>query len=288
MEHNREYYFAKLQTLNLSDDFLFRMVMRNPEICTLVIEEVLNIKIRKIEYIEEQKDIKNVYRGKGVRLDVYADNDDGSVFNLEMQTDNKGGLEKRARYYQSGLDVHLLKEGEDYRNLKDNYVIFICCFDNFKLERYKYTFESFCTEDKELALKDGAYKIFLNTRGSRGEVSDDLKAFLKYIENTTNDFAEGCGSTLVKMINENVKKIKKNHEMGVNYMFEEIYKNELRNDALAEGRARGIEEGMEKGMEKGIDSVIVEMIKSGLEASFINRITNLPIDRIERLREAYT
>ncbi|MCD7905878.1 MAG: Rpn family recombination-promoting nuclease/putative transposase [Clostridiales bacterium] len=214
MEHNQEYYFAKLQTLNLYDDFLFRMVMRDPEICRPVIEEILNIKIKKVEYIEEQKNVKNVYMGKGVRLDVYADDKAGSVFNLEMQAGNKGSLEKRARFYQSSLDIHLLKEGEDYKSLKDSYIIFICCFDSFKLDRYKYTFKNRCEEDYGLALNDGAYKIFLNTRGSKGNVSDDLKAFLKYTENTTSEFAESCESSLVKIINENVKKIKKNQEMG--------------------------------------------------------------------------
>ncbi|MCD7905879.1 MAG: hypothetical protein LUG24_10090 [Clostridiales bacterium] len=59
-------------------------------------------------------------------------------------------------------------------------------------------------------------------------------------------------------------------------MFEEMYRNEL----LNEGRAEGQEEGK--------DAVIIEMIKSGLESGFINQITHLPIERIERLRKAYT
>ncbi|MCD7777455.1 MAG: Rpn family recombination-promoting nuclease/putative transposase [Clostridiales bacterium] len=283
MEHNREYYFDKLQTLNLSDDFLFRTVMRNPEICREVIEEILEIKIKEIKYIEEQKDIKDVYKGKGVRLDVYVDDEESTVYNLEMQTDNRGNLEHRIRFYQSKIDTNLLKEGVDYKKLNKCYIIFICCFDYFRLGRYKYTFENICAEDTELKLNDGAYKIFLNTKGSIGDVSNNLKDFLKYIENSTDEFAKKSESRLVKKINDNINEIKKSQIMGVSYMFEEIHRSEVYND----GKEEGIEIGKEEGIEIGIDQMIISMIKFGFESILINSVTHVPIERIEKLREAY-
>lgn len=40
-------------------------------------------------------------------------------------------LSKRARYYHSQMDMELLRPGNDYAELPDTYVIFICDFDPF-------------------------------------------------------------------------------------------------------------------------------------------------------------
>ena len=39
-------------------------------------------------------------------------------------------FESRA-YYQGMIDLNILEKGEDYRNLKKSYVIFICTFDQY-------------------------------------------------------------------------------------------------------------------------------------------------------------
>ena len=49
-----------------------------------------------------------------------------------MQTVSNLPLGKRARYYQSNMDLDCLEKGADYKALKKCYVIFICTFDYFK------------------------------------------------------------------------------------------------------------------------------------------------------------
>ena len=49
-----------------------------------------------------------------------------------MQTISNLPLSKRARYYQSNMDLDCLEKGADYTALKKCYVIFICTFDYFK------------------------------------------------------------------------------------------------------------------------------------------------------------
>lgn len=39
-------------------------------------------------------------------------------------------FESRA-YYQGMIDLNILEKGEDYRNLKKSYVIYICTFDQY-------------------------------------------------------------------------------------------------------------------------------------------------------------
>ena len=88
------------------------------------------------------------------------------------------------------VDLNLLEPGEDYRDLKDTYVIMITPFDLFGKGRYKYTFRMICEEVPEMALGDGATRIFLNTRGTDSEsASEELIALLHYFEETTGESA---------------------------------------------------------------------------------------------------
>ena len=73
-------------------------------------------------------------KSKGIRLDIYVEDDDNTVFNLEMQTTTYKELPKRSRYYQGIIDLNMIEKGESYDILKESYVIFICTFDFLKKE----------------------------------------------------------------------------------------------------------------------------------------------------------
>lgn len=75
----------KLQDLNLDDDFLFAKVMSDKEICRRVLEQILNIKISRIEFLNEQKVIDLLLESKAVRLDIYVKAEYKTVYNVEMQ-----------------------------------------------------------------------------------------------------------------------------------------------------------------------------------------------------------
>lgn len=47
----------KFEELTITDDFMFGIIMRNPKYCKPFLETVLNIRIRHIEYPEDQKTI---------------------------------------------------------------------------------------------------------------------------------------------------------------------------------------------------------------------------------------
>ena len=172
----------KLEELTITDDFMFGAVMSDPRRCKPLLELVLGVKINRIEYPELQKTINTRYDSKSIRLDVYVADDAGTVYDIEIQTTRKKNLPRRVRYYQGLIDVHILEKGEDYRALRKSFVIFIATYDPFGKGRYVYTFENRCREDLEIALGDDATKIILNTRGTVGEISDELKALLRFMD----------------------------------------------------------------------------------------------------------
>lgn len=89
-----------LQQLELKDDFMFGAVMRDPKRCKPLLEHILGVQIREIRYPELQKIIDNTMDAKSVRLDVYIEDSENTIYNIEMQTTNKKNLPKRMRYYQ--------------------------------------------------------------------------------------------------------------------------------------------------------------------------------------------
>ena len=158
----------------------------NPELCRRLIELILNIRVKEIKYPEREKVIESRTDSKGIRLDVYVEDNKNRSFDIEMQIADSDNIAKRMRYYQGLIDGDKLKHGQHYRELGESYIIFICPFDRFKRGRHIYTFRERCDEDNSLTLNDGAVKIFLSTKGTLKDISEELKNFLNYVDKNVN------------------------------------------------------------------------------------------------------
>ena len=93
------------------------------DLCKELLELILDIKIRKVEIAEQQKNVDITYDGKGVRFDVYVDDAENTVYDIEIQTTRQKDLPKRTRYYQGMIDLNLIQKGMRYSELKKSYVI---------------------------------------------------------------------------------------------------------------------------------------------------------------------
>ncbi|EEX77967.1 hypothetical protein SELSPUOL_00704 [Selenomonas sputigena ATCC 35185] len=237
------YKIKPWEELTIRDDYMFKLVMKSRRICKKMLEGTLRIRIAKIRYLETEKSIAAPYRSKGIRLDVYVKDEKDTVYNIEMQVRRLEGdaLFKRVRYYQSMMDADLLAAGADYDELNKTIIIFICPFDPFGEGRYIYTFENLCMENKELELRDGATKIFLNTKGTIGDITDTIKAFLRYVDGVVTD------NSLVQEIEEEIRKVKLEEGERVNYMTFAMKMMEERKEGRAEGRREGRREGRKEG-----------------------------------------
>ena len=246
-----------LKELNLTNRFLFDEVLEDPQTHQDILSIIFGRDIPLLEQNETEKELRVSPHLRAVRMDVYAMDEEKSVYNTEMQQKKRTDLAKRSRYYQSMIDAGLLEPGiPDYNQLNNSYIIIITPFDLFGYGRYVYTFRAGCLEEPECCLEDGAVRIFLNTRGKNdGEVSKELVGFLRYVEDTTDEMAADMDSERIKRIHNRVRKVKASEEVGVKYMqaWEERYydKEEARQEGLEEGRQEGLEEGRQKGLEEG-------------------------------------
>ena len=238
------------EELQIKDDFMFGVIMSNPEICRLTLERILGVPIEKIEYLEKQKYIAVARDRHAIRLDVYVKDDKGTVYNVEMQTSSNDDLAMRSRYYQGIIDLNLISAGDGYSDLKDSCVIFICTFDPFGKGRYNYTFRSSCQQDPSLQLGDRTTKIFLNTKGTKDDVDEDVKRFLRFIDKASDP--DPTDELLVKMHQE-LLAVRLDEKWKVEYM-----KYQLELDAQYK---RGKQEGIAEGRISLIQKVIKKIHK---------------------------
>ena len=179
----------RYEELTIADDFMFYKVMSDEELCKELLETILDIKIKKLVYHETQAVLKDTYDGEGIRLDIYAADENETVYNVEMQATDTGDLVKRSRYYQSCIDMDLLDKGVRYKYLNKSIVIFICTFDMFNKGLLKYTFNTICNENKDIVLEDGLTKVFVNATYNGNDTKSDgieednirLRSLIKYI-----------------------------------------------------------------------------------------------------------
>lgn len=276
-----------LQDLNLADDFLFHEVMMDREIVKEFLETVLDIKIRKIVYVENEKTVRGGYQWKSIRLDVYAKDDADTVYDIEMQNGTWAHLPKRSRKYGAQMDYKLLREGEEYDKLKKQIVIFVCTFDLFGKGFYCYTFTNRCHEVPDLELGDDTTKIFLNTKGTKGEISEELKALLGFVEHSTPQKAEELNDDFVKRIAKRITAIKEDEEIRGMYMTFEEHLQHAAALARAEGKAEGKAEGRAEGKTEGARETAEKMLKAGgFTAEQIADFVSLTVEEVKELEQS--
>ena len=229
--------------LSIRDNFIFQRVMQNEKLCKWLLERILNVRIRDIHYPDTEKSIDLRLDSKAVRLDVYIEDDAGTVYNIEMQTTKgrDGELPRRTRYYQGMIDMDLLDKGVYYDDLRQTYIIFICTFDLFGRDERIYTFRHRCIELPDLELGDGATKIFLNAKGLRGRVDRDLEDFLKFVD------GQKAQSELAQEMEQEVERVKRQDEMRREYMTLYMEYQKQHRAGIEEGMRRGRAEGRQAG-----------------------------------------
>ena len=269
-----------LEELTIQNDYLFKRIMSEKDICIKFVQIILGIDIKDIVYIKAEEVVKELYDSKGIRLDVYLKDEDGVVYNIEMQVTSLGEEEfaKRFRYYEAMIDSYLLKTGQKYKDLNKLFIVFICPFGIFKNERTIYTFKNFCEEDKSIELKDDVTKIFITTKSPNKEnLSEDFLALLKYIDGNITD------NPFVNEIENKIHEIKQDEKERGAYMQYDLHLMQIEEEARKEGEKIGIAKGEKIGIAKALLETAKNMILGNMPLDKIAEFTKLPIEEIKSL-----
>ena len=266
----------------LENDAMFAEVMRRKDLCIGLLETIFEgRRIRDIVYEdglspEAQKYIAFNPGNKSIRLDVYFEDGD-TVYDIEIQKADKGNLPKRTRMYSSMMDANMLDKGLEYEELKDSYVIFICMFDPFEKGLARYTFRSICEEDWGLPLGDGRCIMFLNTKGSIGELGSDMDAFFGYINGGVSSIGTGkdSGNEFVERLDECVLDINGDEDWRQGYMKYELNLIEKYKD----GEAKGISIGEANATNR----MVKAMHSKGIPVQTIAECASIDANEVQRI-----
>lgn len=154
----------------MDDDFMSKVFDQNIEATQLLLNIILSGTDIKVCSVKAQCERKTVV-GHSVKLDIYAEDNTGKRYDIEIQRSDKGASAQRARYNSAVLDTYALESGKDYKEISETYVIFITENDVFKKNLPIYRIERKILETDEL-FEDGSHIIFVN--GQYKDMNSDI------------------------------------------------------------------------------------------------------------------
>ena len=173
---SKDEHLNPYEPIGITDDFMFFAVMSDEEICTRLLQELLpELNIKRVT-TRAQSQIKGGREDKGIRLDIQAFDEQGRVYDIEMQLSRKFHP-KRSRYYRALVDMVSLLTGDDYDDMPMSFVIIFSPFDHFGIDERVIEFFEYSPKH-HLALGDEMHTIYVNSKGTKGEVSPTLQKFL--------------------------------------------------------------------------------------------------------------
>ena len=232
----------RIKRLRLLDDDFFNVCFNNDTECTqFLLRILLERDDLKVINATAQHSIKNL-EGHSVILDVFATDENGIRYDIEIQRADSGALPQRARYNSSLIDAQNLPSGEDYKQLRESYVIFITENDVIGNDKPIYHIERVIKETGA-DFGDGSHIIYANAsyrdQSRFGRLMHDLCC------SDPNDMHYSILAQKTRYFKEDTEGVK-----GMCKIFEEI-KQEGIEQGIELGRVQGIEQGRVQGIEQG-------------------------------------
>lgn len=244
----------------LDDDFMSKCFENNIECTEFVLHIILNKDDLKVQQVNTQYAIKNL-QGRSVRLDIYALDASGRIYNIEIQRSDKGAGARRVRYNSSIIDANTLIAGDDFSLLPETYVIFITENDVIGDNLPIYHIDRMISETGKY-FNDGMHIIYVNA-----SYIDDTPLGILMHDFSCND----PNDMKYPILAERVKYFKRDEE-GISIMCKAM--EEMRNEAAYKAT-----------YEANVKNA-VRMLKIGkLSIEEIAAITELPIDLIKSFSE---
>ena len=234
------------------DDLMSRVFDKNIEATELLLRIILERKIKVISVIGQEEMKSAAVGGRNITLDVHALDENGEKMDIEVQGNSEGAHIRRARYHSSVLDSRMLKEGQEFKEIKDSYVIFIYKRDKFQEGLPLYHIDRYVRETGKL-FEDGSHIIYVNGN-YKGD--DEIGYLMQDFHQTDPD------NMHYKELSQGVRHFKEVEE-GRDTMCEAVqeYAKEYAKEYANEKQAANVKNLMESAgftMERALDSLKIQ------------------------------
>lgn len=244
--------FSELFYINqmtpMSDILSQVMFENNTELVEYIVRLLTRITNIRIAKVEVQKTFPATSAFRSARLDVYALDDQGNRYNIEIENNIKNANPDRALFYLSMIFSHSIKKGIKNIKLKPAYIIFITKEDYFNQGKPLYHF-TISDNNLDLSLGKQTNIIYLNLKNKTDKRLLDFQH--DFLCSDPNDMR-------VDVISRSVRYYKATKE-GVSKMCEisrQIYKDG-KADGIRIGKADGIRIGQIKSYADLINKKII-------------------------------
>ena len=263
-EHSEE-LLNIIENFRLMDDTFMSKVFEDKACAELLLRVILNRDDLTVVRVVSQFELKNL-QGRSARLDIYAVDNKGKQYDIEVQRSDEGGNPKRARYNSSLLDTNSLLPGEKCDNLPESYVIFITEHDVLNGGKPLYTINRTISELGNAIFTDESHIIYVNgearTETALGELMQDF-------------FCNDPDKMHYKVLSRRAGYFKEDKE-GVDTMCKLM-------EDYAEKRAK---EAARKAARDSSINFAVELWNDGMrDMEKIAKLTKLPLDEVKKLFE---
>lgn len=241
----------------MDDDFMTACFQDNLAGVELVLRIILEEPDLTVVDVKVQHFMKNLQK-RSLKLDIFATNNKGRKFNVEIQREDKGAGVKRARYHSGIIDSKVLETGDEFEKLPETYVIFITENDVLGEGKPLYHIER-CVLETGKQFGDEAHIIYVNG-AYRGDTP--LGRLMKDFHCTD------ASEMYYNELKERVRYFKETKE-GVATM------------------CRAMEEAIKKEREDAKAEILVAMLESGMEIEKIAELVSIPTDEVRQLIEEF-
>ena len=136
---------------------------------------------------------------------------------------------------------------------------------------------------------NGRYNIYLNTIGTKDNISFDLKEMFRYINGEESAIGMETKSEFVKTLDKYVQEFNANDTWRRGYMtFELRMRDNYKNghaEGLAEGKAEGRAEAEAKAKEKEVQ-IVKNMCSKNIPLETISECTGLSLEEVNKILSA--
>ena len=153
-------HVQRIREFRLMDDLFMQVFLHDNIPC---VQLILRIILDKPDLIvvsaKTQHPLQSLHGKRSLRLDVFATDSRGRLYNLEIQ---RTGIDaERGRLHSSVMDASTLEAGKEFSSLPETWVIFIMEHDPFGLGLPLYHFVRYMPE-AGLPLNDGSHILYAN------------------------------------------------------------------------------------------------------------------------------
>lgn len=284
----------KIKNFSRLNDYFFKNLMGKDERKGLALDflnSIVELEDNKyfvdLKFLNTEKTPDKI-DGKLSRLDIQAQTDDGTFWDIEVQVSREDYMPERSLFYLSRIYGNQLNSGEKYPVLKRTIGINLL---NFNLDQLKtlsswHNYCCFCVPNTNVVVTCHLEMHFLEL--PKIKISDIKK--LKKAEQWGAYFSGKYTDKDMEVLAMNNPVIKQalDYEAYFNSN-DELRKEYLaREEAILDERIRhgySHQQGIVKGIEKNKIETATNALKEGLSPELIAKITNLSIEEVNRLRQ---